>query len=719
MNLCKQEIELWAGMECTINRVGNDFFDQLHYSGHWNRAADIAQIAELGISKIRYPILWEHHQKQKTSVIDWTLTESRIMQLQAFGITPIAGLLHHGSGPVFTHLLDPEFPQKFADYALQVAQKFPWINYYTPVNEPLTTARFSGLYGLWYPHSRDDISFLKILINECKASILAIKAIRSINPKSIWIQTEDLGKTHSTDLLRYQADFENQRRWLGFDLMAGKVTANHPLWDYLIWAGLDPSELHWFEQNTLQPDLIGFNYYLTSERYLDEHVMNYPKENQGANHIHQYADTEAVRACSEKLGGIKQLLTEAWDYLQKPLAITEVHLHCTREEQLRWIKEIWEQAQAVKREGVPLRAVTVWALLGSFGWDRLLTQTKGIYESGVFDISSGTPRPTALTKLIQQLSQGSELKHPVLAQPGWWNRKLVAENILPHSTLKPIVIIGKSGVLGQAFARICEQRAIDYELLGRSELDIRDMRAIEDSIHRYQPWAIVNAAGYVQVDTAETEPRICFSSNTQGAENLAKLCAEHQISLMSFSSDLVFDGRQTKPYLESDSPNPLNVYGQSKVQAEQQMLNAWPKTLIIRTSSFFSPWDKKNFASRVLQQLNLNQKVYAVRDHFISPTYIPELVNTCLNLLIDDESGIWHLTNQSELSWFEFASAIACQAGYRKTEIIAVNARDLGYLAKRPKYTVLGSMRGAFLSDLDTALTHFFKQLEVSTKNYS
>jgi len=715
----QSDLELWGGLECTINRVGDDFFDQLQHAGHWNRAADIAQITELGIHKIRYPVLWEHHQKQKTTAINWTLTEHRLQQLREFGITPIAGLLHHGSGPIFTHLLDPEFPQKFANYALHVAKKFPWLNYYTPINEPLTTARFSGLYGLWYPHSRDDFSFLNMLINECKASILAMKAIRSVNPDCKWIQTEDLGKTHSTQLLHYQADFENRRRWLGFDLLAGRVNASHPLWDYLIWAGLNPKQLDWFEQNALEPNIIGFNYYLTSERYLDENLMNYPKENQGANHLHPYADTEAVRACPEKLSGIKELLTEAWAYLRKPMAITEVHLHCSREEQLRWIKEIWEQAQAVKREGIPLCAVTVWALMGSFGWDRLLTQAKGTYESGVFDISSGTPRPTALFKLIQQLPHNAEPHHPVLAKAGWWKRKLLLENIPQSSSLKPIVIIGKNGTLGQAFARICEQRAIDYKLLDRTKLDIRDMGAIVNSIRRYQPWAIVNAAGYVQVDAAESEPGMCFSSNTQGAKNLAKACADYHISLLSFSSDLVFDGHKTKPYLENDIPNPLNVYGQSKVQAEEQLLNTYPKTLVIRTSSFFGPWDEKNFASRVLQQLNLNQKVYAAQDLFISPTYIPELVNTCLDLLIDEESGIWHLANQAALSWFDFASAIACQAGYRKTEIIGVNASDLGFIAKRPKYSVLSSTRGAFLSDLDQALAHFFNQQEILTKNYS
>ena len=250
----KQGLEIWGGLECTINRVGNDYFNQLDYS---HRETDHIRFAELGIQKIRYPILWESHQPSLHQNISWQKTAAQLGQLRSLGIEPIAGLLHHGSGPLFTHLLHPEFACQFANYAALVARRFPWLNYYTPINEPLTTARFSGLYGLWYPHSRDDLSFLRILINECKASMMAMQSIRKINASAQWIQTEDLGKTHSTALLSYQADFENYRRWLGFDLMAGRVNAQHPLWDYLLWAGIKPAELHYFEEHPLQPDLPG------------------------------------------------------------------------------------------------------------------------------------------------------------------------------------------------------------------------------------------------------------------------------------------------------------------------------------------------------------------------------------------------------------------------------------------------------------------------------
>src|SRR5687767_13724726 len=140
--------DIWGGLECTINRVNNNFFDQFEYSGHYEREGDIESIASLGIKKLRYPVLWEKHQPEKDTLIDWTWTEKRLNEIRGHNIDVIAGLVHHGSGPSFTQLNDPHFPEHLASYARQVAEKFPWIEFYTPINEPLTTARFSGLYGL-------------------------------------------------------------------------------------------------------------------------------------------------------------------------------------------------------------------------------------------------------------------------------------------------------------------------------------------------------------------------------------------------------------------------------------------------------------------------------------------------------------------------------------------------------------------------------------------
>ena len=195
--------DMWGGVECTINRIGDGFRDQLSYSGHYRRQEDIQSIAGLGITALRYPVLWEYHQPGKSSVINWHWASKQLETIRQSGMKPIAGLIHHGSGPAYTNLAQDDFADGLAAYALSVAKQFPWIDYYTPVNEPLTTARFSGLYGTWYPHHKSDRSFAIMLFNQLKAVVLSMQAIRKINPAAKLIQTEDLSKTYSTSCLYY------------------------------------------------------------------------------------------------------------------------------------------------------------------------------------------------------------------------------------------------------------------------------------------------------------------------------------------------------------------------------------------------------------------------------------------------------------------------------------------------------------------------------------
>ncbi|MBB1284006.1 dTDP-4-dehydrorhamnose reductase [Flavisolibacter sp. BT320] len=706
--------EVWGGIECTINRVHDRFFDQLAYSGHYTREGDIAQLAETGIRKIRYPILWEKHQPQRESTIDWTWTQNQLGELKAHNIDVIAGLVHHGSGPAFTHLLDDQFPYLLAEYAEKVAEQFPDIQYYTPVNEPLTTARFSGLYGFWYPHKTDDASFLKALINEMKGVVLSMQAIRKINPQAKLVQTEDLGKTYSTKGLQYQADFENNRRWLTYDLLCGRVTGEHPMWFYLRESGITENDLYFFQENKCVPDIFGFNHYLTSERYLDGRLNRYPPHTHGGNGRHVYADVEAVRVNLKEETGLGVLLREAWERYKRPLAITEVHLHCHREEQLRWFKYVWNHCQKLVSDGVKIEAITMWAMLGSFGWNKLLTESEGDYEPGVFDVRNGHPRPTALVSYVKNLTSG--IDHPLSADKGWWQRptrfihKPAFLNNLTSAVSEcsaPLLIIGKKGRLGNAFARICEDRFLHYKILGREDCNITDVMSVQDAVEKHKPWAIVNAAGFVRVDDAEREKEDCFATNTMGALNLAMVTAHYGIPLVTFSSDLVFDGAKRTPYLEDDKPNPLNTYGLSKAQAEEVIRQKNPEALIIRTSSFFGPWDEFNFAFSVRRNLLNEENLVVAKDTMISPTYVPDLVHATLDLLVDREKGIWHLTNNGELSWADFANEIADRFNLNRKHIQAVPAEELEYAAKRPQYSVLSSSRGILLPSLEDALRRY------------
>lgn len=721
-------LELWGGVECTVNRVGERYFDQLERGGHARRAADLDLFAALGVRVLRYPVLWERTAPEGLARADWTWSDERLGRLRELNIRPIVGLVHHGSGPSHTSLVDPTFPEQLAEYARAVATRYPWIEDYTPVNEPLTTARFSGLYGHWYPHGRDDLTFLRALINQCRAVVLAMRAVREVNPQARLVQTEDLGKTFSTRALSYQAEFENERRWLSLDLLAGRVNERHALWDYLMWAGVKAGELLWFADNPCPPDLVGVNHYLTSERFLDERVGRYPDRAPGGNGRHVYVDVEAVRVCAEGTAGPRALLAEAWARYGLPLAVTEVHLGCTRDEQLRWLKEVWGAAESLRAAEVDVRAVTIWSLLGAHDWNSLLTREEGHYEPGVFDVCSGRPRPTALAKMARDLAAGREHDHPALDAPGWWRRldrllytpvrRSRARNEVArergfdvdtkHAT-RTLLITGATGTLGRAFARLCELRGLSYRLLSRAEMDIAERVSVASALDGLHPWAVINTAGYVRVDDAEREVERCMMENAEGARVLAGECAARGVAFVTFSSDLVFDGEKGGPYVESDRIAPLNVYGRSKAEAEHMVLAAHAQALVVRTSAFFGPWDEYNFATLLLRTIADGRKFVAADDSIVSPTYVPDLVNACLDLVIDGESGVWHLANEGALTWAEFARALARGAGFDENLIEARPTKSLQLAAARPRNVALASERGQLLPPLDSAINRYLR----------
>jgi dTDP-4-dehydrorhamnose reductase len=408
-------------MECTVNRVGDRYFDQSIATGHHDRIDDLDRLAGLGIRTLRYPVLWERTMPDDR-VADWSWPDARLARLRSLDVRPIVGLCHHGSGPPGTSLIDPGFPERLATYAGKVAERYPWVTAYTPVNEPLTTARFSGLYGHWYPHGRDDRTFVTALLVQCRAIGLAMRAIRAVQPTALLVQTEDLGYTRSTPRLAYQAAFENERRWLSLDLLAGRVDRHHPLWSYLRKAAGDDRMLGVLRDSPCPPDVLGINYYVTSERYLDDDLARHPPVSHGGNGRHRYADVETVRGCPEGLGGIARLLAAAWARYHRPLAVTEAHMGCTREEQLRWLCEIWDGVAEARRAGADVRAITAWAAFGSCDWNSLVTRAAGYYEPGLFDVRAPTPRPTAVAAAVRAMVAGERPRHPVLDGVGWWRR---------------------------------------------------------------------------------------------------------------------------------------------------------------------------------------------------------------------------------------------------------------------------------------------------------
>ncbi|GAC1409770.1 MAG: hypothetical protein NVSMB6_09860 [Burkholderiaceae bacterium] len=707
-----KSLQLWGGLECTVARIGDTYRNQITETGHSERLDDLDAIAALGIRTLRYPVLWETVSPDDPAQCEWQWHDLRLQRLRELNIAPIAGLVHHGSGPRYTNLLDPRFPEMLAEHARRVARRYPWITRYTPVNEPLTTARFSGLYGHWYPHGHSVNTFLEALFVQCRATVLCMHAIREVTPQAQLIQTEDLGKTFSTPSMQYQAEYENERRWLGFDLLCGMVDRHHPWYRRFLEAGVDDRSLAFFRDQRCAPDIIGINHYLTSERFLDDRRERYPADHHASNQRDSYADVEAVRIeFPTPCTGPKARLLEAWERYHLPLAITEAHHGCSRDEQLRWLMEVWEAAVELRGQGVNIHAVTIWSMFGCVDWNTLLTRQNRLYETGVFDARCQPPRPTALASAARALASTGAFDHPVLDSPGWWHRDARYYSSPRRSaptqqgTRRRMAIAGATGTLGQAFARVCRHRGLEFDLLNRNDMDITDSASVDQALARYRPWAVVNAAGYVRVNQAEQEATRCFRENAIGAEVLARACARWDIPYVTFSSDLVFDGSLGRAYVESDLVCPTGIYGSSKAAAERMVAEAWPHALVIRTSAFFGPWDRYNFVHGVVANLSAGRTVEASGHVLVSPTYVPDLVHAALDLLIDGASGVWHLANQGLVSWHELALRVADAAGIDPGPLVRA---DRG----TQTVTALTSERGLILPPLQGAIQRYVRDSE-------
>ena len=270
----------------------------------------------------------------------------------------------------------------------------------------------------------------------------------------------------------------------------------------------------------------------------------------------------------------------------------------------------------------------------------------------------------------------------------------------------PLLILGATGTLGQALARACTLRNLPFRLLGRSELDLSRWDTIGATLDALAPWAVINAAGWVRVDDAEHDSAGCMAANAAGAIALARACDERALACVSFSSDLVFGGEGAEWFVEADRPAPLNVYGHSKSAMEAGVLDLGGRHLIVRTAAFFSPDDAHNFAVHVVGQLRQKQPVRAA-DCVVSPTYVPDLCHGVLDLLIDGEAGIWHLSNAGAVSWAGFAGRIAAACGYDPALVEEVSGVELGWAAPRPDRCALASERGAPMPTLDHAIERF------------
>ncbi len=698
--------EVWGGVECTVARIRNRWRDQLAETGHRDRPDDIAEIAALGIRTLRYPVLWESVSPETPGRADFSWHDDRMRRLRDAGIRPVVGLVHHGSGPHYTNLLDPAFPDLLARHAARVAERYPWVDAYTPVNEPLTTARFSALYGHWYPHRRNVRDFAQALVNQCRATAAAMKAVRRVNPQAALIQTEDLGRTFSTPLLGYQADYENERRWLTFDLLTGRVGPDHPWFEQLLEHGIERGTLLAMRDQPCPPDVIGINHYLTSDRFLEHRRGRWPAGHRGGgNGRHRYADLEAVRVpLPPGSTGAEARLRETWDRYRLPIAITEAHHGCSRDEQLRWLHEVWTAANTLHGEGVDIRAVTVWALFGTMDWSSLLTRRDGCYEPGAFDVRSPRPRRTALGRAAQALVRDGRFDHPVLDTKGWWLRD--ERFYQPSVTVpapearrrRPVLIVGGAGGLGRALARIADHRGLEHVHAERSVADVP--AALDGLLAGHEPWAVIHAAEYGTETGPEAMQR--RSREADAAVALAAACSRADIAFAAYSTDQVFASR-AGPRPEGDAPDAAGSGGTLAAQAERAILEGHHDALVIRTGPTFGPWDNGDILARALLRLASDLPI-RIADALESPAYLPDLAHATFDLLIDGDRGIWHLVNDGAVRRADLIRSVARAAGLDASLVDADGGPTVA--------TALTSERGRVMPTLDSAIARYLRDCE-------
>jgi dTDP-4-dehydrorhamnose reductase len=292
---------------------------------------------------------------------------------------------------------------------------------------------------------------------------------------------------------------------------------------------------------------------------------------------------------------------------------------------------------------------------------------------------------------------------------------------------KPILVAGNSGQLALCLRDSAVLRNVPMVAVGRPELDLENGEGIDRVMAAIEPSAIVNAAAYTAVDTAEAEPERAFAVNCGGAALLADAAVRRGIPFIQISTDYVFDGSKRSPYREDDVPAPLNVYGSSKLASETAVLKSCACAAVIRTSWVYSPYGN-NFVRTMLRLSRTQLMVRVLDDQHGTPTSAADLAAAILTIVERlrsadgcDNAGIYHLAGDGETSWHGFAAAIfasLARRGRRVPRLQAITTAEYPTPARRPKNSCLDSSKaerifGVRLPPWRSSLEECLDQLEM------
>lgn len=254
-----------------------------------------------------------------------------------------------------------------------------------------------------------------------------------------------------------------------------------------------------------------------------------------------------------------------------------------------------------------------------------------------------------------------------------------------------ILLTGAGGQLGSEFVELFKNE--NLKALTHSELDITDFEKVKKIVEDFQPDILINTTAYHLVDECEDFPEKSFLVNSIAVRNLSILSKKIGFILVHFSTDYVFDGIKKSPYNEDDFPNPLSVYGLSKLCGEIFIRNYTEKFYIIRTCGLYGAKGRAgkggNFIERILRRWERGEELKIVSDQIVTPTYSKELAEKVKIMILKNAPfGLFHMTNEGECSWFEFSKKVFELAGI-EAQIKPVSSEELNLKAKRPKYSVL------------------------------
>ncbi|NLN33426.1 MAG: dTDP-4-dehydrorhamnose reductase [Flavobacteriaceae bacterium] len=259
--------------------------------------------------------------------------------------------------------------------------------------------------------------------------------------------------------------------------------------------------------------------------------------------------------------------------------------------------------------------------------------------------------------------------------------------------MKTVLVTGANGQLGRCLQDYVNENPhpeFQFLFMDRARLDVSKKEIVETFFFSNQIDFCINCAAYTAVDQAESDAENAFKANADAVKHLAEECNEQNAILIHISTDYVFDGESSEPYLPDDSTNPINVYGKSKLEGERWALEKNLKTIVIRTSWVYSQYGK-NFYTTMMRLMAEREELNVVSDQIGKPTDANDLAAYIHQLILsnDEDYGIRHFSGPEQMSWYEFAQKIARENGF-KTKINPIPTSEYPTPAKRPMWSVLG-----------------------------